>query len=74
MKEPILPPTDHLPLPYEGPSFEETMDLRKRYLNPGLFLYYKNPIMIVEGSMQYLFDEKGKRYLDGFGGIVTVSV
>jgi len=24
--------------------------------------------------MQYLFDEKGKRYLDAFAGIVTVSV
>lgn len=23
--------------------------------------------------MQYLFDEKGRRYLDGFGGIATVS-
>lgn len=24
--------------------------------------------------MQYLWDEEGRRYLDGFGGIVTVSV
>jgi alanine-glyoxylate transaminase/(R)-3-amino-2-methylpropionate-pyruvate transaminase len=24
--------------------------------------------------MQYLYDEKGRRYLDGFGGIVTISV
>ena len=23
--------------------------------------------------MQYLYDETGRRYLDGFGGIVTVS-
>jgi alanine-glyoxylate transaminase/(R)-3-amino-2-methylpropionate-pyruvate transaminase len=30
--------------------------------------------MIVEGRGQYLFDEKGRRYLDGFAGIVTVSV
>lgn len=30
--------------------------------------------MIVEGSMQYLFDEKGRRYLDAIGGIVTISV
>lgn len=28
---------------------------------------------IVEGKMQYLYDENGKRYLDCFGGIVTVS-
>jgi alanine-glyoxylate transaminase/(R)-3-amino-2-methylpropionate-pyruvate transaminase len=29
--------------------------------------------MIVEGRAQWLFDEKGRRYLDGIGGIVTVS-
>lgn len=28
---------------------------------------------IVEGKMQYLFDEDGRRYLDAFGGIATVS-
>ncbi len=30
--------------------------------------------MIVEGKMQYVWDEKGRRYLDALGGIVTVSV
>ena len=30
--------------------------------------------MLVEGAMQYVWDETGKRYLDGLGGIVTVSV
>ena len=30
--------------------------------------------MIVEGHMQYVWDETGKRYLDAFAGIVTVSV
>jgi alanine-glyoxylate transaminase/(R)-3-amino-2-methylpropionate-pyruvate transaminase len=50
------------------------MKLRKEFVNPGLFLYYKNPIMIVEGSMQYVYDQHGERYLDAFGGIVTTSV
>jgi alanine-glyoxylate transaminase/(R)-3-amino-2-methylpropionate-pyruvate transaminase len=27
---------------------------------------------IVDGKMQYLFDEDGHRYLDAFGGIATV--
>ncbi len=48
--------------------------LRKEFLNPGIFLYYKKPIMLVEGKMQYVWDEKGRRYLDALGGIVTVSV
>lgn len=73
-KHPQLPPTDYKPRPYTGPDFAQTMALRKQYLNPGLFLYYKNPIMIVEGKGQYVWDEKGRRYLDAFGGIVTVSV
>jgi alanine-glyoxylate transaminase / (R)-3-amino-2-methylpropionate-pyruvate transaminase len=69
-----LPPYSYIPLPYEGPSPSEVLALRKEFLNPAIFHYYKRPIMIVEGKGQYLFDEKGKRYLDGFGGIVTVSV
>ncbi len=69
-----LPPYDYTPAPYNGPSFDEVMEMRKRYLTPALVTYYKNPIMLVEGSMQYLFDEKGRRYVDMFGGIVTVSV
>jgi len=62
--------------------------LRETYLSPALFHYYKNPVMIVEGKMQYLWDDKGRRYdqnfvvvklifiryLDAIGGIVTVSV
>jgi alanine-glyoxylate transaminase/(R)-3-amino-2-methylpropionate-pyruvate transaminase len=38
-----------------------------------VFTLYRDPIMIVEGKMQYLFDETGRRYLDFFAGIVTVS-
>src|SRR5213592_2140837 len=74
LKSISLPPTSHQPQPYTGPSAEQVLALRKQYLNPGLFLYYKKPIMIVEGKMQYVWDDTGKRYLDGLGGIVTISV
>ncbi len=69
-----LPPFDHTPMPYDGPSPEEILALRKEFVNPAIFHYYKKPIAIVEGKAQYLYDETGRRYLDGFGGIVTVSV
>ena len=72
--QPQLPPTQFKPKPYTGPSYDQTLAMRKQYLSPGLFLYYKKPIMIVEGKMQYVWDETGRRYLDAFGGIVTVSV
>lgn len=69
-----LPVCDHTPAPYDGPSREEILALRREYLNPAIFHYYKDPICIVEGHMQYLWDEGGKRYLDAIAGIVTVSV
>jgi alanine-glyoxylate transaminase / (R)-3-amino-2-methylpropionate-pyruvate transaminase len=71
---PQLPPFDHAPRPYTGPSKAEVLALRREYLTPALFHYYREPLMIVEGSMQYLFDETGRRYLDAIAGIVTVSV
>lgn len=74
MKSIPLPPTSHQPVPYRGPSADQVLAQRKQYLSPGIFLYYKKPIMMVEGSMQYVWDETGKRYLDGLAGIVTISV
>jgi alanine-glyoxylate transaminase / (R)-3-amino-2-methylpropionate-pyruvate transaminase len=73
MKSIPLPPCDHVPQTYSGPSADEVLALRKQYLSPALFHYYKKPLMVVEGKAQWLFDEKGRRYLDGIGGIVTVS-
>jgi len=74
MKNIPLPPYNHQPQKYTGPSATEIAALRRQFMNPAIFLYYKNPIMLVEGKMQYVWDETGKRYLDGLGGIVTVSV
>ncbi|MHB1327738.1 MAG: aspartate aminotransferase family protein [Gemmatimonadales bacterium] len=68
-----LPPTSHRPRPYEGPSRAEVLAMRKQYLHPSLLNLYREPLMIVEGHMQYVWDETGKRYLDFFAGIVTVS-
>jgi len=70
---PQMPPTDYKPRPYNGPSRAEVLAMRKQYANPAIFTIYKDPIMIVEGHMQWLFDETGKRYLDMLAGIVTVS-
>lgn len=69
-----LPPTSHSPQAYAGPSREEVLRLRQKFLSPALLLYYTDPMMIVEGKMQYVWDETGKRYLDAFGGIASVSV
>ncbi len=69
-----LPVVNHTPQPYTGPSRDEVIALRKQYVSPGVITYYREPLMVVEGHMQYVWDETGKRYLDAFAGIVTVSV
>jgi alanine-glyoxylate transaminase/(R)-3-amino-2-methylpropionate-pyruvate transaminase len=74
MTLPNLPACDHHPQPYDGPSREAVLDMRREFLTPALVTYYADPIMIVEGHMQWLFDETGRRYLDAIAGIVTVSV
>jgi len=68
-----MPPTSHKPKQYTGPSRAELLAMRKQYTNPAIFTLYGEPLLIVEGHMQWLFDETGKRYLDMFAGIVTVS-
>jgi alanine-glyoxylate transaminase/(R)-3-amino-2-methylpropionate-pyruvate transaminase len=74
MTRPVpMPPFDYVPRPYRGPTREQVLALRREYVNPAVFTLYREPLMIVEGKMQYLFDETGRRYLDFFAGIVTVS-
>jgi alanine-glyoxylate transaminase/(R)-3-amino-2-methylpropionate-pyruvate transaminase len=69
-----LPPCPHTPKPYTGPSADEVYRLRKEFLNPALFHLYQKPLMIVEGKGQYVWDDQGRRYLDAFAGIATISV
>jgi alanine-glyoxylate transaminase/(R)-3-amino-2-methylpropionate-pyruvate transaminase len=68
-----MPAFDYAPQPYTGPSRAEVLAMRQEFCNPAVFTLYRDPLMIVEGKMQYLFDETGRRYLDLFAGIVTVS-
>ncbi|MEO8199898.1 MAG: aspartate aminotransferase family protein [Gemmatimonadota bacterium] len=74
MTQPVaMPAFDFIPPKYEGLSRDEVLALRGEHVNPAVFTLYRQPIMIVDGRMQYLFDETGRRYLDLFAGIVTVS-
>ncbi|MCL6627209.1 aspartate aminotransferase family protein [Alicyclobacillus shizuokensis] len=47
---------------------------QRRYLAPSVATYYEQPLVFSHGSGCCLFDADGKRYLDFFGGILTVSV
>ena len=48
--------------------------MREKYCSSAAFMNYKNPLYLVDGKMQYLFDEKGKRYLDFFAAIATIGL
>uniref|UniRef100_A0A452ZCH8 Uncharacterized protein n=1 Tax=Aegilops tauschii subsp. strangulata TaxID=200361 RepID=A0A452ZCH8_AEGTS len=69
---PKMPPFAYTPPPYDGPRVAEIAQKRAQFLSPSLFHFYDRPLNIVDGKMQYLFDEDGRRYLDAFGGIATV--
>lgn len=51
----------------------KTLELRKKYINPSLRLSYKEPVKIVRGFLQYLYDEKGKKYLDARNNVPHVG-
>jgi len=55
-------------------SSAEIEDKREQFLMPAYMTYFKNPVHIVKGEMAYLYDDKGKKYLDAFSAVVTISV
>jgi len=53
---------------------EEVVRKHKEYLWPAVTNYYQQPLVADRGQMQYIWDLEGRKYLDFFGGIVTISV
>ena len=50
------------------------MDKLLAHLPASIKTYYKQPLHVVRGQMQFLWDAQGRKYLDMIGGIVTISV
>ncbi|XP_047026980.1 alanine--glyoxylate aminotransferase 2, mitochondrial [Helicoverpa zea] len=71
---PTIPKCDFVPKQYTGPSYQKTDKLKADHLPSVLYNIYKRPMLINQGYKQWLFDHEGRRYLDLFAGIVTVSV
>lgn len=55
-------------------SAAESAVLRAKHVLPLPGPMFAKPIQLVEGKMQFLYDENGKEYLDGFAGVATVSI
>jgi 4-aminobutyrate aminotransferase-like enzyme len=52
----------------------KTVQKHREFLFPALSMYYEEPIALVRGEGSYVWDDQGRRYLDAFGGVLTVSV
>ncbi len=53
---------------------EEVRRKHKEFLWPAVTNYYQKPLVADHASMQYLWDLEGNKYLDFFGGIVTIGI
>ncbi|CAH0398908.1 unnamed protein product [Chilo suppressalis] len=70
----VQPKYEFLPKKYTGPSMQQTDEIKSKFFPPSVYNIYKKPVLLHQGHMQYLYDHEGRKYLDLFGGIVTVSV
>src|SRR5918911_1223457 len=52
----------------------ETIRKHREFLFPAVATYYQEPLALVRGEGMYVWDDAGNRYLDCFGGVLTVSV
>ncbi len=52
----------------------ETVRKHKEFLFPAVAMYYQEPIALIRGEGFYVWDDQDNKYLDCFGGVLTVSV
>jgi 4-aminobutyrate aminotransferase-like enzyme/Ser/Thr protein kinase RdoA (MazF antagonist) len=51
----------------------ETLAERRKWIGLNVSLAYQEPLKIVRGWMQYLYDEEGRRYLDAYNNVPHVG-
>ncbi|MBO0857639.1 MAG: aminotransferase class III-fold pyridoxal phosphate-dependent enzyme [Chloracidobacterium sp.] len=59
--------------PAREPNKAETLSARHNLLGRNLSVAYREPVKIVRGWMQYLFDDEGRRYLDAYNNVPHVG-
>jgi 4-aminobutyrate aminotransferase-like enzyme/Ser/Thr protein kinase RdoA (MazF antagonist) len=59
--------------PADGLSVEEIRKERAEHIGKSLSISYQRPLKIVRGSMQYLYDEDGRTYLDAVNNVSHVG-
>jgi len=57
-----------------GATTASAAEKHRRYLFPCVTTYYESPLTLVRGEGMHVWDDAGRKYLDCFGGVLTVSV
>jgi 4-aminobutyrate aminotransferase-like enzyme len=61
-------------MPVETLQNSDVTKKYKEFLYPSVITYYQEPLPLVSGKGCQVFDAQGQKYLDFFGGILTVSI
>ncbi|HMX27171.1 MAG TPA: aminotransferase class III-fold pyridoxal phosphate-dependent enzyme [Blastocatellia bacterium] len=59
--------------PPEAPSKAETLATRKQRIGRNLSIGYREPVKVVRGWRQYLYDETGRQFLDAYNNVPHVG-
>lgn len=59
--------------PREFIATPDLRQLRDKYFSKALSVSYQKPLHIIQGAMQYLYDARGRSYLDGVNNICHVG-
>ena len=59
--------------PPRAPTVPETLTARRAHLGRNLSVAYREPVKIVRGTGQYLFDDNGRRYIDAYNNVPHVG-
>ena len=58
----------------ETKTQSETVRKHREFLFPAVAMYYQEPLALVRGEGFYVWDDQENKYLDCFGGVLTVCV
>ena len=59
--------------PAQAPTKAETLATRRRRLGANISIAYRDPVKIVRGVAQYLFDDDGRRFIDAYNNVPHVG-
>ena len=65
-----VPPDRFPPTP---PGKAETLETRRRLFGRNVSIAYRDPVKVVRGWRQYLFDDLGRRYIDAYNNVPHVG-